>query len=159
MQAIICQHLLIICTDLENISTRPGVFQWGQGEVPWIFPNIFQAWTGKIRRTQELFNANLCFNVKTINIDCWLLIFKCSYIHWFPDRSSPRGSGSGKGRSHRGRTVLTEKQRTILTACFQHNPKPDALLKVPVYLFNNKVESTEHGPIFLLIFGVIFCLF
>ena len=41
----------------------------------------------------------------------------------------PGGSGSGKGRSHRGRTVLTEKQRTILTACFQHNPKPDALLK------------------------------
>ena len=46
--------------------------------------------------------------------------------------SAGRGSGRGptKGRSNRGRTVLTEKQRTILTACFQHNPKPDALLKV-----------------------------
>ena len=43
---------------------------------------------------------------------------------------SGRGRGPGKGRSNRGRTVLTEKQRTILTACFQHNPKPDALLKV-----------------------------
>ena len=45
-------------------------------------------------------------------------------------RVSKRGLGPGKGRSNRGRTVLTEKQRTILTACFQHNPKPDALLKV-----------------------------
>ena len=45
-------------------------------------------------------------------------------------RVKKRGMGPGKGRSNRGRTVLTEKQRTILTACFQHNPKPDALLKV-----------------------------
>eukprot|EP00090_Calanus_glacialis_P030064 TRINITY_DN4832_c0_g1_i1.p1 TRINITY_DN4832_c0_g1~~TRINITY_DN4832_c0_g1_i1.p1 ORF type:complete len:469 (-),score=47.87 TRINITY_DN4832_c0_g1_i1:419-1825(-) len=44
-------------------------------------------------------------------------------------RLKKRGMGPGKGRSNRGRTVLTEKQRTILTACFQHNPKPDALLK------------------------------
>ncbi|XP_023339750.1 insulin gene enhancer protein isl-1 isoform X2 [Eurytemora carolleeae] len=44
--------------------------------------------------------------------------------------SRGRGRGPGKGRSNRGRTVLTEKQRTILTACFQHNPKPDALLKL-----------------------------
>ena len=41
-----------------------------------------------------------------------------------------KAPGPGKGRSNRGRTVLTEKQRTILSACFQHNPKPDALLKV-----------------------------
>jgi len=46
-----------------------------------------------------------------------------------PSSSRGRGRGPGKGRSNRGRTVLTEKQRTILTACFQHNPKPDALLK------------------------------
>ena len=47
--------------------------------------------------------------------------------------SRGRGRGPGKGRSNRGRTVLTEKQRTILTACFQHNPKPDALLKVVTF--------------------------
>ena len=45
-------------------------------------------------------------------------------------RSGGKAPGPGKGRSNRGRTVLTEKQRTILSACFQHNPKPDALLKV-----------------------------
>ena len=45
-------------------------------------------------------------------------------------RSGNKAPGPGKGRSNRGRTVLTEKQRTILSACFQHNPKPDALLKV-----------------------------
>jgi len=56
------------------------------------------------------------------------LTLTCSGSH---SRGHGAGSstGSGKGRSHRGRTVLTEKQRTILTACFQHNPKPDALLK------------------------------
>ena len=50
--------------------------------------------------------------------------------------SRGRGRGPGKGRSNRGRTVLTEKQRTILTACFQHNPKPDALLKVRIHSLN-----------------------
>ena len=49
-------------------------------------------------------------------------------------RSGGKAPGPGKGRSNRGRTVLTEKQRTILSACFQHNPKPDALLKVGVQL-------------------------
>ena len=39
-----------------------------------------------------------------------------------------------KPAAARGRTVLTEKQRTILTACFQHNPKPDALLKVNIII-------------------------
>ena len=57
--------------------------------------------------------------------------------------ASGRGGGRGpaKGRSNRGRTVLTEKQRTILTACFQHNPKPDALLKV------NSLFSLIHKSI------------
>ena len=45
-------------------------------------------------------------------------------------RRAGKAPGPGKGRSNRGRAVLTEKQRTILSACFQHNPKPDALLKV-----------------------------
>ena len=54
-------------------------------------------------------------------------------------RSGNKAPGPGKGRSNRGRTVLTEKQRTILSACFQHNPKPDALLKVGAQ-FRQKIE-------------------
>ena len=53
-------------------------------------------------------------------------------------RSGGKAPGPGKGRSNRGRTVLTEKQRTILSACFQHNPKPDALLKVGAQFRQNQ---------------------
>ena len=113
----------------------------------------------ELNPNQKMINRKTLGNFSSINnspilvgsLLALLTLFKnaAKIVCCFSVRGGCSGSaGPGKGRSHRGRTVLTEKQRTILTACFQHNPKPDALLKVNIITqqaIATKVSSLNDG--------------